>query len=112
MVPPVTIRLVATSVALLYGQRLLCANRGKWTRRITLLMSILVSGVLSALGIFLLVLATNDDYRRSNFVSLCTSQALRSTPLGASLFNIKREWGTRAGIGNRPRPGYKFQMLP
>ena len=112
LIPPVTIRLFATSAALLYGQRLLCANRGKWTRRITLLVSVLVSVILSALGIFLLVLATNDDYRRSNFVSLCTSQALRSTPLDEHRCSILNEGvvhGHVLEIG--PGPGTNFRCF-
>lgn len=112
VVPPVTIRLVATSFALLYGQRLLCNNCGKWTRRITLLVSVLVSVVLSALGIFLLVLATNDDYRRSNFVSFCTGQALRSTPLDEHRCSILNEGvvhGQVLEIG--PGPGTNFRCF-
>lgn len=75
-------------------------------------MSVLVSVVLSALGIFLLVLATNDDYRRSNFVSFCTGQALRSTPLDEHRCSILNEGvvhGQVLEIG--PGPGTNFRCF-
>ena len=113
-VPLVTIRLLATSVALLYGQRLLCANpsRGKWTRRITLVIAVLVSLALSGLGIFLLVLGSNDGYRSSNFASLCVSQNLRSSPLDEHRCSILREGGVSGRVLEfGPGPGTNFRCF-
>lgn len=113
-VPLVTIRLLATSAALLYGQRLLCANpsRGKWTRRITLGVAVLVSLALSVLGVFLLALSTNEEFRSRNFAGLCVRQNLRSLPLDEHRCSIMREGGVSGRVLEfGPGPGTNFRCF-
>ena len=111
-VPSVTIKLLATAVALIYGQRNLTANSRKWTRRITFTISAIISLALSGVAIFLFVLATNDDLRRRNMVNLCVSQNLKASPLDEHRCSIL-ERGNVAGrvLEFGPGPGTNFKCI-
>lgn len=113
VVPAVTLRLLATSVALLYGQRRLFGrSQSKWTRRLTLGASVLISLALAALGTFLLALNTSKDYRRKNFAGLCVSQNLRSTPLDEYRCSILEEGNVSGRVLEfGPGPGTNFKCF-
>ena len=126
-IPLVTVRLLLTSVAVLYGQRLLFGASssnddersklgGRWTRRISLAISVVISLLLAALAVFLLVLSTNDDYRRRNMVGLVVRQNLKSSPLDfhrCSIFNMGEDGGVRGRVLEYgPGPGTNFKCFP
>jgi SAM-dependent methyltransferase len=90
-IPSISIKLIGTSVALLYGQRSLTANSHKYTRRITFTVSFLISLALSGIGIFLFVLSVNPELRRRNFVNLCVGQNLKGSPLDEHRCGILNE---------------------
>ena len=112
-IPSVTIQLLVTSAALLYGQRFLCKNSRSWTIRITFTITLVTSLILSGIGIFLLVLATNDDFRSRNFVNFCVSQNLRKAgPLDEHRCKILEEGGVAGRVLEfGPGPGTNFKCF-
>jgi SAM-dependent methyltransferase len=112
--PTVTIQLVVTSLALLYGQRLLFpkSTSYKWARRITLVFTALVSLILFALGTFLLVLFLNEDLRSRGFANLCVSQNLRASPLDEHRCGILHKGNTMGRVLEiGPGPGTNFKCF-
>lgn len=119
-IPLVTVRLLVTSLAILYGQRLLVGGImnvpekdgkcGKWTRRITFAISVLFSLLLAALAIFLLVLSTNDDYRRRNMAGLIVRQNMKGSPLDVHRCSIMNGVHGRV-LEYGPGPGTNFKCF-
>ena len=112
-IPSITIQLVTTSAAILYGQRILYKNsKKKWTKRITLTLSILISILLSSLGVFLFVLTVRPEYWKRNFANLCMRQNSRSTPLDEHRCNnLKAANITGNVIEFGTGPGSNFKCL-
>eukprot|EP01083_Nonionella_stella_P091082 254544_1 len=68
--------------------------------------------MLSALGIFLLVLATNDDVRSRIFVNMAVSQNLRGTPLDEHRCSILEEGRVTGKVMEfGPGPGTNFKCF-
>lgn len=118
-IPSITIQLIATSAAILYGQRILYKNsQKKWTKRITLTISILISILLSSLGVFLFVLSVRPEYGKRNFANLCMRQNSKSSPFDehrcSNLANITGnvlEFGTGPGANFKCLENYTADEL-
>ena len=113
-IPLVTVRLLATSFAVLYGQRLLVGRDGekceRWTRRITFAISVVFSSLLGALAVFLLALSINDDYRRRNMAGLIVRQNMKGSPLDEHRCSMLRNVSGRV-LEYGPGPGTNFRCL-
>ncbi|KAL7513457.1 hypothetical protein ACHAXN_010545 [Cyclotella atomus] len=111
-IPTATLKLLATSLALLYGQRSLTSNSTKCTRYLSFTITLLLSLLLSSLAIFLSVLSFNPDFRARNFVNLCVSQNLKASPLDEHRCGILQS-GNLSGkvLEFGPGPGTNFKCL-
>ncbi|KAL7522639.1 hypothetical protein ACHAWX_007339 [Stephanocyclus meneghinianus] len=111
-IPSVTIKLLTTAAALIYGQRSLTANSNKWTRWITFAISAIISLILSAIAMFLLALSINPDFRRRNFVNLCVGQNLKGSPLDAHRCSILEQGNLTGKVMEfGPGPGTNFKCF-
>lgn len=111
-IPTITLKLLATAFALLYGQRQLTKNSHKWTRRVTFTVTALISLVISAISIFLIVLHFNDDFRRRFFVNFCAISNLKPTPLDEHRCSILQEGNVTGKIIEfGPGPGTNFKCF-
>ena len=83
VIPSVSVQLLATAAALVYGHRTLFCNRTRyvWLRRVTYACTIIIALVLGVLAVGLLVLSFNDDLRLSAFASFCAKSGGGSSPM-------------------------------
>lgn len=115
-IPTITIQLLLTSAALLYGQRSIATRifgpQSKWTNRITFTISVVISLVLTILAIFLGVLATNDNFCQRNFANFCLKQSFKSVPLDEHRCGILQEGGVSGKVLEfGPGPGTNFKCF-
>ncbi|EJK51432.1 hypothetical protein THAOC_29394, partial [Thalassiosira oceanica] len=82
-IPSVSVQLLATAAALVYGHRTLFRNRTQsvWLRRVTFAVTIIFALALGLLAVGLLVLSFNDDLRLSAFASFCAKSGSEPSPL-------------------------------
>ena len=82
-IPSVSLKLLATSAALVYGHRSLFRNRTKnvWLRRVTFALTLIFACALGVLAVGLLVLSFDDDLRLRTFASFCNKSGSKSSPL-------------------------------
>ena len=112
-VPSVIIKLLATASALSCSQRFLTKNSNKWVRRISFVITLLISLALVGVGLFLLVLVNNDDLRSRGFAHFCSMQNLKD---GGPMDEIRCSILNKADISGRvlefgPGPGTNFKCL-
>ncbi|KAL7527872.1 hypothetical protein ACHAWF_002339, partial [Thalassiosira exigua] len=101
-IPAVTIQLLVTSAALLYGQRRLfgvaATGARKWTRWVTFAIAAVIALVMSALGVFLLVLASNEDFGQRMLANLVSRQNQREVPLDEHRYSAMRKEADARGL--------------
>mmetsp|Transcript_29788 Transcript_29788/g.70819 ORF Transcript_29788/g.70819 Transcript_29788/m.70819 type:complete len:287 (-) Transcript_29788:60-920(-) len=110
-IPSVSVQLLATAAALVYGHRTLFRNRTQsvWLRRVTFAVTIIFALALGLLAVGLLVLSFNDDLRLSAFASFCAKSGSEPSPLDehrcalfdSSLGSKVIEFGTGPGTNFR-----------
>ncbi|KAL3798796.1 hypothetical protein HJC23_004584 [Cyclotella cryptica] len=112
VIPSVSIKLLTTAAALIYGQRSFTTNSNKWTRWITFAITVVISLILSAIGVFLLVLSVNPDFRQRNFVNLCVGQNLKGSPLDVHRCSVLEQGNVTGKVMEfGPGPGTNFKCF-
>eukprot|EP00565_Helicotheca_tamesis_P006296 CAMPEP_0185725096 /NCGR_PEP_ID=MMETSP1171-20130828/1425_1 /TAXON_ID=374046 /ORGANISM="Helicotheca tamensis, Strain CCMP826" /LENGTH=282 /DNA_ID=CAMNT_0028393125 /DNA_START=49 /DNA_END=897 /DNA_ORIENTATION=- len=110
-VPTITVQLLCTAVALMYGQRAV-PKSFKWTKRIIFGITALASLLLIVLGIFLLVLSTNDDLRRRSFANFCSKNGKQSEALDEFRCSILEKSDVSGKVLEfGPGPGTNFKCF-
>mmetsp|Transcript_1832 Transcript_1832/g.3997 ORF Transcript_1832/g.3997 Transcript_1832/m.3997 type:complete len:285 (+) Transcript_1832:81-935(+) len=112
-IPSVIIKLLATASALSYGQRFLTKNSNKWVRRISFGITLIISLILVGIGLFLLVLANNNDLRSRGFANFCAMQNLKD---GGPMNEVRCAILNEADISGKvlefgPGPGTNFKCF-
>lgn len=112
-IPSIIIKLLATASALTYGQRFLTKNSNKWIRCISFGITLVISLILVGIGLFLLVLANNDDLRSRGFANFCAMQNLKD---GGPMNEVRCAILNGADISGKvlefgPGPGTNFKCF-
>lgn len=111
VIPTISVQLLVTAGALLYGQRFFIPETYTLTRRVVFWLTAIVSFLLGMLGVALFVLNVNDDLREWAFATMYARHGVKSTKLDEYRCPIMEDHVRGRVLELGPGPGTNFKCF-